>query len=131
MPPDITTDRVSDRFCADDADVTFRSCDQILFKVHRINLALVSEGFAPPPGINSEHKVVPLSENGGTLDLLFQYIYPQRQPDLSELDFKQLAELAEAAEKYQVFAAMTVCNIYMTYVASVKTYREHSQDIFK
>ena len=102
--------------CADDADMTFRSCDGILFKVHRSNLATVSEGFTPPPGTNSEGEIVPLTENGDTLHLLFQYMYPQRQRDLSEIDFKQLAELAEAAEKYQVFVAMTVCNVYMTYV---------------
>ena len=98
--------------------MTFRSCDGTLFKIHRKNLESCSEGFSPPSGISSRDEIVSLTENGDTLDLLFQYIYPQRHPDLAKIDFKQLAELAEAAEKYQVFATMTVCNIYMTYVVS-------------
>ena len=95
--------------------MTFRSCDGTLFKIHLKNLETNSEGFSPPPGTSPRDEVVPLTENGDTLDLLFQYIY-QGYPDLANIDFKQLAELAEAAEKYRVFAAMTVCNIYMTYV---------------
>lgn len=106
--------------CADDADVKFRSCDGILFKVHRSNLVAHSEGFSPPPGTSSHDEIVALPENGDTLDLLFQFMSPQRQPDLSEIMFKQLAELAEAAEKYQVFSAMTICNVHMTYVVSVR-----------
>ena len=103
--------------CAADADLTFRSRDGILFKVHRNNLAAHSEGFSPPPGTTSQDEFVALLENGDTLDLLFQFMSPQRQPDLAGIMFMKLAELAEAAEKYQVFSAMTVCNIYMTYVA--------------
>ncbi|KAF7978043.1 hypothetical protein HWV62_1661 [Athelia sp. TMB] len=114
MASEIPTENVSDRFCADDADVTFRSCDGTLFKIHRKNLESCSEGFSPPPGVSSRDEIVSLTENKDTLDLLFQYIYPHRHPDLAEIDFKQLAELAEAAEKYQVFAAMTICNVYMT-----------------
>ena len=117
---DVFLDRIHSPVCADDADVTFRSCDGTLFKVHRKNLETNSEGFSPPPDTSSREEIVSLTENGDTLDLLFQYIYPQRQPDLTEIDFKQLAELAEAAEKYQVFSAMTICNVHMTYVASVR-----------
>jgi len=46
------------------------------------------------------------------LDLLLQYMHRQRQPDLGDVDFQTLAELAEAAEKYEVYSAMTV---YMGY----------------
>ena len=102
--------------CADDADVAFRSCDGILFKIHRKNLETHSEGFSPPPGTSPQTEIVPLTENGDTLDLLFQFMYPRRQPDLTDVEFKQLAELAEAAEKYQVFTAMASCNVCMRYV---------------
>ncbi|KAF7978046.1 hypothetical protein HWV62_1667 [Athelia sp. TMB] len=105
--------------CADDADVTFRSCDGVLFKIHRNNLAVVSEGFAPPPGTDSSNEIVSLTENAETLELLFQYMYPRRQPNLSVLRFKLLAELAEAAEKYQVFAAMASCNVSMRCMFSI------------
>ncbi|KAF7978049.1 hypothetical protein HWV62_1673 [Athelia sp. TMB] len=100
--------------CADDADATFRSCDGILFKVHRKNLETHSEGFSPPPSTSSQNQIVPLTENADTLDLLFQFTYPRRQPDLTDIEFKQLAELAEAAEKYQVFTAMASCNTCMS-----------------
>ena len=96
----------------------FRSCDGTLFKIHRKNLETGAEGFSPPPSTSSRDEMS-LTESRDTLDLLFRYIYPQQQPDLTEIDFKQLAELAEAAEKYRVFAATTVCNIYMTYVILV------------
>ncbi|KZP20808.1 hypothetical protein FIBSPDRAFT_789082 [Athelia psychrophila] len=109
--------------CADDSDVTFRSCDGMLFKVHRNNLTVHSEGFPPPDGTNSQDETVPLTESGDTLELLFQFMYPQRQPDLKKIEFKQLAELAEAAEKYQVYAAIGVCNIYM------RSHLEHSFEV--
>ncbi|KZP06300.1 hypothetical protein FIBSPDRAFT_805060 [Athelia psychrophila] len=124
MEPQDTADRVSDRFCRDDADITFRSCDGILFKVHRKNLEVVSEGFSPPEGTSSQSEIVPLTEDGATLNLLFQYMYPQRQPDLTKIDFKRSSELAEAAEKYQVYAAMASCNVRMEL-----SYTEHSFEV--
>ena len=99
--------------------MTFQSCDGILFKIHRRNLEIHSEGFSPPAGTNSRDEIVPLTENGDTLDLLFQLMYPHRQPDLTEIDFKQLAELAEAAEKYQVFSVMASCNLSMRYMGFI------------
>ncbi|KZP16107.1 hypothetical protein FIBSPDRAFT_794853 [Athelia psychrophila] len=104
------TDRVSECFCKDDSDITFRSCDGILFKVHRKNLESCSEGFSPPDGTIAEAEVVSLTEDGATLELLFQYMYPQRHPDLRKIQFEQLAELSEAAEKYQVYTAMETCH---------------------
>ncbi|KAF7978045.1 hypothetical protein HWV62_1665 [Athelia sp. TMB] len=118
--------------CADDADVIFRSCDGTLFKIHLKNLETNSEGFSPPSGTSSrgEIDIVSLTENGDTLDLLFQYIYPQRHPDLAEIDFKQLAELSEAAEKYRVFAAMTrdMLRGYSQYILS-EAYADHSFEV--
>ncbi|KZP02354.1 hypothetical protein FIBSPDRAFT_970100 [Athelia psychrophila] len=119
------SDKVSDRFSASDSDVTFRSCDRILFQVHRKNLEVVSEGFAPPDGTRtSQHEVVSLTENGVTLELLFQFIYPQKYPDLKDVEFPQLAALAEAAEKYQVYPAMAVCNCRMG-----EAYQEHPHEV--
>ncbi|KZP16113.1 hypothetical protein FIBSPDRAFT_794858 [Athelia psychrophila] len=99
--------------CKADSDITFRSCDGILFKVHRKNLDSCSEGFSPPDGTIAGAEAVSLTEAGGTLELLFQHMYPQRQPDLRKFEFKQLADLAEAAEKYQVYTAMEICHARM------------------
>lgn len=78
-----------------------------------------SEGFAGADAISSassDNEVVPLSENSAILELLLQYMYRQPQPDLRTVNFATLAGVAEAAEKYQVYAATTVCNIYMRFV---------------
>jgi hypothetical protein len=54
---------------------------------------------------------VGLPETAVTLELLFQFIYPQRHPALDTTPFEILEPLAEAAEKYQVFPAMNICHI--------------------
>jgi len=107
---------ISGRFCAADSDVTFESCDNVLFKVHRPNLVTHSEGFAPPSGTNvssDSEPAVLLPESADVLELLFQYMYPQRTPDLEKAEFSVFANLAETAEKYQVFGAMDICNTRM------------------
>ncbi|KZP29178.1 hypothetical protein FIBSPDRAFT_727934, partial [Athelia psychrophila] len=109
---------------ANDSDVTFRSCDRVLFRVHRKNLETSSEGFLPPDGTSSQNETVQLAEDGATLDLLFQYMYPQRQPDLTKVSFKQLAGLSEAAEKYHVYAAMEICQVRMS-----DAYSDHSFEV--
>jgi hypothetical protein len=40
-------------------------------------------------------------------------MYPQRQPDLSGIEPSLLADLAEAAEKYEMFSALEICKIFM------------------
>ncbi|EED77438.1 predicted protein, partial [Postia placenta Mad-698-R] len=97
---------------AGDSDITMKSSDGVLFRVHRRNLEMYSEGF-PGDDLATQNEVVQLSETAAALELLFQYMYRQRQPDLSCVPFETLAQLAEAAEKYQVFSAIEVCKMYM------------------
>ena len=59
--------------------------------------------------------VVQLPESSATLELLFRFCYPERHSDLGEVDFNILAELAEATEKYKLYAAINVCKIRMRY----------------
>jgi hypothetical protein len=47
-----------------------------------------------------------LSESSTVLDL-----YYQCQPDLEDVNFQVLADLAEVAEKYEVYSATAVCNL--------------------
>jgi len=108
--------RVSERFCATDSDLPLQSSDGVLYKVHRRNLELHSEGFAAAAAISAASdcsEIVQLSESSAVLDLLLQYIYRQRQPDLDDIDFGTLAELAEAVEKYEIYSAMKVCSMHM------------------
>ncbi|KAF8054928.1 hypothetical protein FPV67DRAFT_967428 [Lyophyllum atratum] len=94
------------------ADVVFRSSDGVLFRIRTKNLEFASDGL-PPPGFSPEKQVVDLSENEETLELMFQFVYPRLQPSLEGVDVKTLLALAEAVEKYQVFAGKQLCNVYM------------------
>ena len=107
---------------AADSDLTLQSSDGVLYKVHRKNLVLHSETFAAADAISAatgavdNSEIVSLSENSATLDLLLQFMYRQRQPDLAIVAFEILSELAEAAEKYEVYSAMAMCHVHMRYV---------------
>jgi hypothetical protein len=65
-------------------------------------------------------EIVNLTEDAATvtLELLFQFVYPQRHPNLSDSPYEVVAPLAEAAEKYEVFAAMNICGIRMVFVVN-------------
>ncbi|KAF9064555.1 hypothetical protein BDP27DRAFT_1333421, partial [Rhodocollybia butyracea] len=65
-----------------DADVIIRSCDNVDFCLHKQNL-----------------------------HFSFQFVYPQRHPSLDRLECDGLIELAEAAEKYEVYGALTACHL--------------------
>ncbi|PPQ87847.1 hypothetical protein CVT25_009499 [Psilocybe cyanescens] len=103
------------RFDTDDADVTFQSSDGIQFKLHRKYLEAYTGAF---PGDSARElrsdrptDVTHLTESAEILEILFQFVYPRRHPSLEGLAFKDLAPLAEAVEKYEVYSAMTICQI--------------------
>ena len=101
--------------CSADAEVTYKSSDGVLFRIHKINLETCTEGLSPPEGSTFE-EIVELTEDAPILELLFQFIYPTPGPDLASIDFNVFESLAEAAEKYQVYTAMSICKIYMMFV---------------
>lgn len=61
-----------------------------------------------------------LSETAQVLELVFQYMYPMRQPDLKKVDYITLVALSETVEKYQVFSAMEICKLRMECVLFYK-----------
>lgn len=93
-------------------DLTFRSSDDVVFKVHRKNLAAHSAAFAAagetthPEKANEEEIRLQDPETAAVLDLLFQYMYPQPQPDLQHVNFRVFVALAETVEKYEVYSAL-------------------------
>lgn len=97
---------------AEDADVTFRSADGVLFKIHSTNLRVCSEGFAQDLPFKND-SVCDLTEDSQTLNLLFQYIYPCTPPVLDNLGTDVVSPLADAAEKYIVYPAQRDCLHYM------------------
>jgi hypothetical protein len=98
-----------------DSEVTFRSTDGVLFPVRRAYLDAHTGGF-PPSDFATCDEIVPLTEDSTTLELLFQFVYPKRHPDLALVPFEVLYPLTEAAEKYEVYSAMNICSIRMKYV---------------
>ncbi|KAJ7252350.1 hypothetical protein B0H12DRAFT_1184913 [Mycena haematopus] len=109
--------RLSQRFCASDADLTVCSSDRVLFKVHRKTLKAHSgifAGAADATRPENGDEVVDLSETANVLDILFQFMYAaQEQPDLRNMDFSTLLALAEAAEKYMVYSVLKLCRMQM------------------
>ncbi|KAG5352782.1 hypothetical protein C0989_000444 [Termitomyces sp. Mn162] len=100
----------SPNFHASDADIVVRWSDNILFHVHRKNLETHAAGF-PPSEFDAKGEIVPLTEDASTLVL--RYMYPQRIPDIELLAFDHLYDLAEAADKYEVFHVMNMCKMRM------------------
>ena len=104
--------------CATDSDLIFLSNDNVLFKVHRRNLEVLAEGLAAAALETRDREEVLLVEPAAVLELLFQYLYPQRHPNLKSVEFEVLNGLAEAVEKYKVYPALEICKTSMQYVNS-------------
>ncbi|KAH0581489.1 hypothetical protein H2248_011205 [Termitomyces sp. 'cryptogamus'] len=102
----------SPNFHASDADIVVRWSDNILFHVHRKNLETHAAGF-PSSEFDAKGEIVPLTEDASTLENLLRYMYPQRIPDIELLAFDHLYDLAEAADKYEVFHVMNMCKMRM------------------
>ncbi|KAJ7165505.1 hypothetical protein C8R43DRAFT_825263, partial [Mycena crocata] len=103
---------------APDSDLTISSSDGVLFKVHRKNLEVHSDIFADASNATKPENgddVVHLSESAAVLDLLFQYMYRQPQPDLKDVNVAVLSGLGEAVEKYVVYSALPAVMIKMKF----------------
>ncbi|KAF5361297.1 hypothetical protein D9758_010280 [Tetrapyrgos nigripes] len=107
-------------------DVIFRSCDNVLFHVQQKHLEAYAEGFplARHTISSSNKETVPLTEKAFTLELLFQFMLPQSPPELDQLNFDQLMELANASEKYVVYFARRDCALYMKNFISTHTNKQ-------
>ncbi|KII85225.1 hypothetical protein PLICRDRAFT_669491 [Plicaturopsis crispa FD-325 SS-3] len=122
-------DSLSERFCAADHDIVLISNDRVSFDFYRRNIKVHSEGLlrahlsdVESPGTACETLLV--DETSKTLDLLLQFMSRQLPPSLCELPFADIAALAEAAEKYRVYAALPACRDFMW-----QTLPEHSLDV--
>lgn len=98
-----------------DADVVLRSSDNVDFLIHKKNLEFLSGGFETRTGPN---EFVQLTESSDTLELLFRFTYPRRFPSLKSLQLEPLMLLADAAEKYEVFALIYACDLRLRYVVA-------------
>lgn len=105
---------VSSRFAATTpTTIAFVSRDNTTFHIERAKLDRAAD-FSPPSSIASAPtELVRLTEHSRTLDLLFRYVYCDVTIDLDQYTFNDMSLLAEAADKYLVFSAMSVCRLYM------------------
>ena len=94
-----------------------RSSDGVLFNLHRKYLEATTGSF-PGPEFDTQGEVIQLSEPADVLALLFHFVVPERQPNLRGTKFPLLESLAEAANKYQVFSAMNICEARLMFVLS-------------
>lgn len=97
-----------------EADVTFCSTDGDMFHLQRKYLE-ANTGAFPGSEFDTRGEITHLTETSVVLHLLFQFVYPRREPSIEDIDFETLYALAEAAEKYEAFHAMTMCKIQMRY----------------
>jgi hypothetical protein len=88
------------------------------FKFYKKQLEAHSGAFAGAGafGQSSSDEIVELTETSDVLEILLQLMSLQQPPDFRKMTFNVLAPLAEAVEKYEVFSAMSMCEIYMQYV---------------
>jgi hypothetical protein len=86
-----------------------------------MNLKVHSDIFANADNATrpeNDDEIVHLEESSDALDLLFQYMYRQPQPNLQLVEFPVFIRLAEAAEKYVVYSALPVIMIRMKCVCT-------------
>jgi len=95
--------------------MTLQSSDAVKFRVSKDAIMSHSDGFNPPAesNLSDRDEVVNLTETSSVLHLLLQYMCPESQPDLTTIEFQDLAGLAEAAQKYTVWPAMEVSKMQM------------------
>jgi hypothetical protein len=86
-----------------DSDPSLISADGVTFKVHLKNLTVHSTVLANAVSITN---TATLPERAEVLELLVKFMYRQPQPNLNNVHYSALADLAKAASKYQVTAAM-------------------------
>jgi hypothetical protein len=96
----------------ENADVNFKSSDDMIFRMYSHDLQCKSIGLLPAAD-QDEGATKDLVETADVLELLFQFVAPMQPPYLEKVPFKLGAALAEAAEKYHVYSAIPLCNIYM------------------
>ena len=102
-----------------DADATFISSDDVVFKIYTKYLAATSAGFDIEDLTSVGKEPVRLEEPASVLEALFQYVHPPpedehfRQPSVIDMQADLFFSLAEAGEKYLVHGVMLACIIRM------------------
>ncbi|KZV80050.1 hypothetical protein EXIGLDRAFT_845911 [Exidia glandulosa HHB12029] len=109
-----------------DSDVTLRSSDNVLFRVHRANLMACSVTFRDMFHVGKEtDEAVALSEKSSTLAHLLAMCYPAEDPpvDFSLLASGDILDCYEAAVKYQMWVAGLALRSFVEPVVHMDPFR--------
>ncbi|KZW03528.1 hypothetical protein EXIGLDRAFT_721745 [Exidia glandulosa HHB12029] len=109
-----------------DSDVTLRSSDNVLFRVHRANLMACSVTFRDMFHVGKEtDEAVQLSETSSTLAHLLAMCYPAEDPpvDFSLLASGDILACYEAAVKYQMWVAGLALRSFVEPVVHIDPFR--------
>ncbi|KAL1673317.1 hypothetical protein EV122DRAFT_283103 [Schizophyllum commune] len=103
------TPRTSSRFGDESAPgvVPFVSSDGMRLYIERAKLEREADAFPPPSATLDPGEVIPLEEDGDTLELLFRFVDREEYVRLEDVKFELLSRVAEAAHKYRVYSAMS------------------------
>ncbi|KAJ7582047.1 hypothetical protein C8J56DRAFT_243259 [Mycena floridula] len=113
--------------CTQPVDIILKSSQGFLIGAHRCHLGRFSDGFPSSECVaGSIEEIVPLDETTDVLFLLVEFLHPQPLPDIQDTGFDLLLGLAYAAEKYQVYSAMSICKIHLS---QPKIYEKHPANI--
>jgi hypothetical protein len=92
----------------DTGEISIKSSDGVIFRIQRKNLEAYAGSFPLLPP-DEPTATICLPESSIVLEVLFEYLFPKRYPDLEDKYFALLISIATAVEKYQVYAAMNPC----------------------
>jgi hypothetical protein len=99
--------------CPLQTDLVLVSSDGRRFGTHSKNLGEFTGGFPLHIGPANGEEVQMPDLDSIALPLFLQYVHHHRQPDLSNVPFTTLGQLAEAVEKYDVYSATEICKLQM------------------
>ncbi|KAI5892989.1 uncharacterized protein SCHCODRAFT_02499448 [Schizophyllum commune H4-8] len=107
----------------------FESSDDVVFHVDGARLRHNARSLP----LTSFGEVISLQEDAETLERLFRIVYQDKGVRPDTLPFEQLVLLAEAAEKYQAYAASMMCRLAMkshgrTHTLEVMEYAARNKD---
>ncbi|TRM56179.1 hypothetical protein BD626DRAFT_441304 [Schizophyllum amplum] len=95
-------------------DIVLQSRDGIFIGAHTHNLEMYGEAFPEASAVTVPDAPVLFTEDGEVLKLLMRFMHLTPQPSLNNLDFKFLADFADAVQKYGVHSAAQVCHLKMS-----------------
>ena len=110
-------------FDDEDADIIFRSSDDVDFRVYRVVLAKASPVFrtmlqlpqpsstSTAPSVQDEPHVITLTEDAKTLENVLRLCYPVEHPSITSVD--DIRDILEATRKYELTSVSANLRLHM------------------